>query len=486
MSGQQKWTRREFGRIAGAGMMGAALSCAHSGAPEQGDLMAKKPNVVLVFADQWRGQALGYAGDPCAPTPCIDALAAESVRFTNALSGCPVCTPYRGSLLTGQYWLTHGLFMNDVCLNPEANSMGKIFGAAGYDTAYIGKWHIDGHGRSSYIPKERRQGFEYWKVLECTHDYNNSMYYDDDPEPKHWEGYDAIAQTRDAQQYIRDHADGDNPFLLVMSWGPPHDPYFTAPEEFQQRVDKDCITLRPNVTEDWLERARDIHAGYYAHCAALDQCIGDMLGTLDDCGIADDTLFVFTSDHGDLLGSHGANNKQQPYAESLMVPLLLRWPGRMGREGRDWPTLFNAPDILPTLLGLADIPVPASVEGADYGAALLAGTVPEVDSALIMCVQPFGQWSFDRGGREYRGVFTGRHTYVRSLDGPWLLFDNEADPYQLDNLCNRPEHAALQGRLEEMLAGWLERTNDPFKPGKEHLDDWGYVTDKTGTVPYGA
>ena len=165
----------------------------------------KPPNVVLVFADQWRAQAFGYAGDPNVQTPNLDALARRSVNCTHAVSGCSVCSPARASLLTGQYPLTHGVFVNDVELGQDATSIAQAFSAGGYDTAYIGKWHVNGRGRSRYIPPERRQGFEYWKVLECTHDYNHSAYYaGDSDEQLVWEGYDAVAQTRDAQAYLRD------------------------------------------------------------------------------------------------------------------------------------------------------------------------------------------------------------------------------------------------------------------------------------------
>ena len=136
-------------------------------------MTGNKPNVVFVFGDQWRQQATGYAGDPNVSTPHLDTLARESIDFTHAVSGCPVCSPYRASLLTGQRPLTHGVFVNDVYLQPRATSIAEAFSSAGYDTAYIGKWHVDGHGRSNYIPPERRLGFAYWKVLECTHAYNN-------------------------------------------------------------------------------------------------------------------------------------------------------------------------------------------------------------------------------------------------------------------------------------------------------------------------
>ncbi|MCB0124492.1 MAG: sulfatase-like hydrolase/transferase, partial [Caldilineaceae bacterium] len=196
-----------------------------------------KPNIIYIFGDQWRAQATGYAGDPNVQTPNIDRLAGESINLRNAVSTCPLCTAYRGSLLTGQYALTHGLFVNDVPLDPGGTTLGKIFAQNGYDTAWIGKWHVDGHGRDTYIPPERHQGFDYWRALECTHDYNRSYYYADaSDEMRQWEGYDAFAQTREAEAYIRAHArDGnpEKPFLLVLSWGPPHNPYGTAPEEYR-------------------------------------------------------------------------------------------------------------------------------------------------------------------------------------------------------------------------------------------------------------
>ncbi|MEO0563837.1 MAG: sulfatase-like hydrolase/transferase, partial [Chloroflexota bacterium] len=136
-----------------------------------------KPNIVFLLADQWRQQALGYAGNEQVRTPNIDQLAEESTNFTHAISGWPVCCPWRGSFLTGQYPTTHGIVVNDVSLQGEHVGLGTAFKDGGYDTAYIGKWHINANGRSNYIPPERRLGFDYFKALECTHDYNNSPYY---------------------------------------------------------------------------------------------------------------------------------------------------------------------------------------------------------------------------------------------------------------------------------------------------------------------
>ncbi|HPO36806.1 MAG TPA: sulfatase-like hydrolase/transferase, partial [Kiritimatiellia bacterium] len=157
--------RRAFLTATGSAAAGLIGGC---GTPRAARA-ARAPNVVFVLADQWRAQACGYAGDPNlrGMTPTIDRLAAESANLTHAVSCCPVCSPYRASLLTGQYPLTNGLFLNDVCLSTRATSLAQACTRAGYDTAYIGKWHLDGHGRSAYIPPERRQGFDYWKVREC-------------------------------------------------------------------------------------------------------------------------------------------------------------------------------------------------------------------------------------------------------------------------------------------------------------------------------
>ena len=296
----QTINRRRFLAAGGAAATGILTGCATGGQAGA----RRKPNVVFVLADQWRAQACGYTGDPNlkGQTPALDRLAAESVDFTHAVSCSPVCTPYRASLLTGQYPLTHGLFMNDLCLSTHATSLAQAFAQAGYDTAYIGKWHLDGHGRSAYIPPERRQGFDYWKVLECTHDYNRSPYYaNNDPTRLIWEGYDVAAQTRDAQAYIAAHAKDPKPFLLILSWGPPHNPYQTAPETFKARFQADALRLRDNVAPDTPAIRNDL-AGYYGHIAAMDACLGELLGTLDASGLREDTVFVFTSDHGDMLG----------------------------------------------------------------------------------------------------------------------------------------------------------------------------------------
>lgn len=452
-----------------------------------------KPNVIFILADQWRAQATGYAGNGQVRTPNLDALSAESVNLINACSGIPVCTPYRASFLTGQYPHTHGLFMNDAHLRPNGHSIAQAFAQSGYETAYIGKWHVNGQGRTQPIASESRLGFEYWKVLECTHDYNHSEYYaGDSTEKQIWEGYDAEAQTLDAMEYITSRT-GEQPFFLTLSWGPPHDPYQTAPERFRELYRPEEILLRPNVPPEAEERARADIAGYYAHCTALDEYLGMIVKAIENNGIAEDTILVFTSDHGDMLGSHGLARKQKPWDESIRIPFLLRYPARFGWVGRAVDDIFvDSHDIMPTLLGLAGAEIPSSVQGTDMSPHLVDGTRPEEPCTVLACYQPFGEWSrarsggvFGYSGREYRGLRTPRYTYAETLAGAWLLFDNAIDPYQLENLIEHPGYRGVRADLHRLLWERLGERGDTFETGEEYIRRFGYTVDETGTIPYG-
>ncbi|MHA1698240.1 MAG: sulfatase family protein [Promethearchaeota archaeon] len=449
----------------------------------------EKPNIIICLCDQLHGQALGCAGDTNAITPNIDKFARESIYFTNAVAGIPVCTPSRACLITGKYPLTHGVFLNDVYLQQDPNSIARIFSRAGYSTAYIGKWHLDGHGsRSLYIPRERRQGFDYWKALECTHDYFNSFYYaDDDPSIRKWNGYDAIAQSKDACQFI-EHAvqECKKPFFLILSWGPPHNPYNNAPVEFKRKFKPRRIELRPNVPKKFHKRARKDLSGYYSHVAALDYCFSMINNTIKKCNIKDDTILIFTSDHGDMLYSHGEIRKQRPWDESIIVPLIIRYPRVLGRSKSVVNIPINTPDVMPTLLGLCNLPIPETVQGRDFSKILKGQEpMPPDNPVLITCPAPFGEFQRIRhGGREYRGVRTSRYTYVRDLTGSWLLYDNLNDPYQRENLLGKTEGRMLEKELHDTLSFLLDRTDDAFHPADYYIKKWGYKVDKFGTVPY--
>src|ERR1039458_7530660 len=197
-----------------------------------------------------------------------------------------------------------------------------------------------------------------------------------------------------------------------------------------------------------------------------------------------------------MLGSRGAYKKQRPYDESIRIPLLLHWPKRLGVKARQLDAPINSEDLMPTLLGLCSVPIPKSAEGLDYSGYIRGGKNPGGGATVILCPAPFGEWArpvggkeirggknpgdgptvilcpapfgeWPRrvGGKEFRGVRTARYTYVRDLSGPWLLYDNQTDPYQTNNLANQPKYSRLQGKLDATLARKLKQRHDDFLPG---------------------
>lgn len=446
--------------------------------------MNKHPNLLFVFADQWRQQAFGYTGDPNARTPNIDRLAGDSINCMGAVSGCPVCTPYRASLMTGVYPHRHHLMVNDQCLIERYPGpfLGECLREGGYQTAYIGKWHLDGHGRQACVPPGRRLGFDGWQGFECCHDYRQSYYYaGSDPRPHRWPGgFDADAQTDEACRFLRGGRDG-RPFALVLSWGPPHNPFGAAPESFARLFDPATIQLAPNVPPEQAERARQELAGYYAYGAALDAALGRLLATLAATGLDRNTIVVFTSDHGDMLGSQGLFRKQKPWAESIRVPLLVRIPGVAPRRER---APVDAPDLMPTLLALCGLAVPGSVQGRDFSRTLLHGEPSGIDAALLALYVPFHEWSYDNGGRELRGLYTGDWTYVRTLEGPWLLYDNQQDPAQQHNLIHEPSRAGQVAELDARLTARLHEVGDDFAPGRDIIRREAYRLNEHGDIAY--
>ena len=449
----------------------------------------RRPNILFIIADEWRAQSTGYNGDPNVRAPVLDRLAAQSVSFDTAISGTPVCCPYRASLLTGQYPLTHGVFINDVELKPNGPTMGETFARAGYRTGFIGKWHVYGspkglyERRLAYIPPEKRFGFDYWKACECTHEYNKSLYYDgNDQTPKYWPGYDAFAQTDDACAFMERTAKTSDPFCLVLSLGPPHFPLPTAPAEYRAMFENAEIHLRDNVPAAMRAAAAKDLRGYYAHMAALDVCFERLLASLDRARIAEDTIVVFTSDHGDMMLSQGLTTKLHPWDESIRVPFLVRYPRKFGTKALKVATPLNSPDIFPTLLGLAGIPIPASVEGTDLSSLPDSATETGTLISLPVPITEARKYGF----AEYRGLRTQRHTYVRSIHGPWLLYDNQADPFQMHNLVGKPEAKALQSRLDRALDAELKRRKDEFLPAAIYLSRAGLSHYREANVPVGS
>ena len=435
-----------------------------------------KPNIVFVFSDQHRACTTSLEG-AAVKTPNLERMASEGITLRNTISNAPVCTPWRAAFLTGQYPLTNGVFLNDVQLPTDRPTLGTCLKDGGYRTGYIGKWHLDGNRRTAFTPPgPRRQGWDFWAVLNCTHKYLQSHYYlNDDDQMRQWDGYDATAQTDVALEFIEESMKSDQPFALVLSWGPPHNPYRDIPDEYLEMYPIEEAEVRPNCADP----NREDLTGYYAHVTALDEQLGRIQDLLEKKGLIENTVFVYTSDHGDMIGSQGEQRKQRPWDESIRVPFVIRCPGQVGK-GVTLQRPINMVDLMPTLLSFAGIDIPSTVEGRDVSP-LFTGHEPDGDDvALTMCIAPFAEYT----GLPWRGVRTSRYTYARRLDGPWLLYDNEADPCQLNNLIDQSEHSALQAELEGHLTRLLEDRSDPFEAADYYIKKWGFEVDERGAVPY--
>ncbi|WP_299012501.1 sulfatase [uncultured Polaribacter sp.] len=439
---------------------------------------SEKPNIVYILTDQWRGSALGYAGNPDVKTPNLDAFAKEAVNFTNAVSVTPVCTPHRAALLTGKFPTTTGMFLNDLHLPAEEETMAEIFKKEGYTTAYWGKWHLDGHGRSNYIPKERRQGFDFWRALECSHNYTKMPYYDNDnQELKHWKKYSPFAITEDANQYLEQQAKGKKPFLAVISIGTPHYPHRSAPRKYKEMYAPESLTLNPNVSENFKERAREELQGYYAHATATDEAIGNVLNKIKELGLLENTIIVFSADHGEMMGAHGVKPfvKQLAWDESIRVPFLIRYPKIDKHKGKVVNAPLTTPDILPSLLGLTNIAIPKDIEGENLSELIKNPDLNTDRAALVMLTAPFGANFNDQ---PYRAIRTKQYTYTRTPKGPSMFYDNLKDPYQQNNLLGKPEFAEIQKDLDVKLHKELEKIGDEVRPRAYYMKKWGYKFDE--------
>lgn len=434
----------------------------------------KRPNIIWIFGDQHRAQALGYAGDPNLHTPNIDRLKTEGVACRGAVAGFPLCCPARGSLLTGLY--PHKCVDRHQGALPEGQpTIANVFNEAGYHTAYFGKWHLGGwpedRGRAAYFitDPDRRGQFQEWIGYE-----NNNSQYDSwvhggrGGEAFHYRlpGYETDALTDLLLAYLDGCTKSPNqPFFAVLSVQPPHDPYM-APEKWMRRHTPGSVQLRRNVPDipRVVEQARTELAGYYAMIENLDWNVGRIRKVLADTGLEDDTLILFFSDHGDLHGSHGQFRKTSPYEEAIRVPFIIGGQKPFYGLRRGWSdAILNIPDIAPTTLGLCGIEVPDWMQGSDFsGLRYKRRELPDcADSTLLQCVVPTRHP--DSVDRAWRGVVTrDGWKYVALEHQPWLMFNLKEDPHELANLAHNPFFSAKRKELQDILVSWLRRTEDKF------------------------
>jgi arylsulfatase A-like enzyme len=490
--------RRDFVRDAAAagaltalwGWRGAPL-----GAPEGLEAQAEgTPNLILVYPDQMRGQAMGFLGEEPVRTPRLDAFAAESVVLPQAVVNYPVCSPSRAMLLTGTYPHANGVLGNcNSNTEPHGYELpagvrcwSDVLGDRGYSLGYIGKWHLDSP-RPPYVespnnteamawnewtPPSRRHGFDFWHAYGTMDRHTTPMYWDTDA-PRdgavRYEQWGPVHEADLAIRYIQDRdgelRDPDSPFALVVSMNPPHMPYDLVPGEYVDRyadLSLDELTRRPNIPpagERWGDYYREHIRNYYAMITGVDEQFGRILDALDEADLTEDTIVVFSSDHGNCLGINDQISKNNAYAESMRVPWLMRWPGRI--EPRRDDLLISTPDFLPTILDLMGLAgdIPQGVQGASHAQVIVEGEGVRPTSQLYL-KPTVGQAAWGR-----RGVRTRTHTLVVDLlpgeGSVYTLFHDAEDPYQLEDIASA--HPGLvRDLIARELIPWLERTEDPW------------------------
>jgi arylsulfatase A-like enzyme len=453
-------------------------------------LAADRPNILLILPDQMRASAMGCDGNSQVKTPAIDRLAAAGIRFKNTYANVPVCCPARAIMLTGTYPHVNGMMANDLRLREEQVTIAEILRDDGYRTGFIGKWHLDGGPRDpGFVPPgPRRQGFDYWAAYECHHKHFRPTYFRDTPEIITIDKFEPEASCDFAVEFLRDQPK-EQPFFLTVQMGPPHDPY-GAPEEYMRQYIPERIVpsenwqpnsetrppaptgkrpagnaISPNVEPGGLEEI----AAYYAAITALDDQVDRLMKTLQERGLYENTIIVFTSDHGDMLGSHGMRRKRKPHDESARVPGIVSWPARIAK-GKVVDTLFSHVDIAPTLLALSGKAVPSNMQGSDLSRVALGQTTDGPEAVLLQIFVPFNP---DGIARPWRGIVTSQHTYARYEDSGWVLFDRVADPSELNNLIDDPKHATLKNELDAKLAALMKKHGDAWSFNSNEIVEEG-------------
>lgn len=446
----------------------------------------KKPNVVFLLADQLRAASLPLSGETQISTPNLDRLAATGVNCTQAVSTVPICTPYRAMLLTGRHPQSTGMVGNFLGLRYDEIGIGDAFAAAGYRTAWIGKWHLqvgawpgagvrEGVEGACHVPEGRqRLGFQHWRGYNFHEKYFEGWVDTENWRNEIWDGYETEALNRYAFEFM-DRC-GEAPFCLFLS---PHQPHHTtidrhAPEKYYRQLPED-LTLPDNVPGAFRAEALRHYRDYLAMILALDDMLGALMRHLEKSGQAENTLLVFTSDHGSQFGSHGleAWDKAVPYEESVRVPLVLRLPGRLP-AGTACDSLVTPVDLFPTLCGLCGIRAPRSVEGCDLSRTVTGESGAPEQAEVLLANYADHFCFFDvlgdpPGTKIWRAVRTRDHVFITRYGGGTELYDLRADPWQTRNLTGLPEHASLETELAGRLGKLMDARNDKLQLGPGYL-----------------
>ncbi|MCF7837795.1 MAG: sulfatase-like hydrolase/transferase [Candidatus Marinimicrobia bacterium] len=451
----------------------------------------RKPNILLIMTDQHRFDCLGCHGHPLVKTPHIDRLAAAGVDFQRCYAQSAICMPSRLTALTGQYLHTHGIQHNSRQVDvSHLTTLPQVLKQQGYQTAAVGKTHV---GRSDEV------GFDYARicagaVVGETNQYNQYLADlglsepDRDQAMKAYDAYvSAIPYEHTNEVWTANQAleflnqrNAEQPFMLWLTFERPHAPTCVPPDNpfpydpeaitlppYDERFYTKPDTRRPGCENSWNvfntgeKVLRQALANYYSLISMIDDQIGRVLGHLEETGALENTVVIFTADHGDFAGAYGQFGKNTSTFDVLYrVPFIWSWPGRTGRE-RSY-ELVELTDFMPTVLELAGIDCPASVQGRSIAPAILGsptrGGLPWDGKDAVFFETPYVKTVRTKTHKLSLGHKGGRRSWGQ-------LYDLARDPWELENLFDRPEHQWVQQRLERRLLEWFIETDQPQEAG---------------------
>lgn len=415
--------------------------------------MESSPNIILVLADQLGARWLPIYGNGAVSTPHLERFARQSTVFERAITTAPVCTPYRGCLLSSLYPSQTGVLENGQSYPADVKSLADHLNEQEYQTHYVGKWHLSGAPQENrWVPPERRAGFQNFIGWESHHvDHYAGLIWQDDPDTaRKMLGHETDALTDLALQQLEQCSNDDVPFFLMLSYQAPHPPC-TPPDTYLQLYDCHDLVTEPNADasawfkhEAWradydIKRFRQLYFGEISH---LDAAFGRLIDALNRLDLSDNTILVFTSDHGEMAGAQGIFGKGVMYEESLHVPLIVRAPGQSNGSRNNHPV--STVDLMPTLLDYAGGCADSSFEGISLRRHV-EGTVASSDRIAIS---------------EYHNFCASTEQWKLITEGRTLtaseLYDIVEDPYELTNRLDDPACACIQDTLLAALARWYD------------------------------
>jgi arylsulfatase A-like enzyme len=453
-----------------------------------------QPNIVICMCDQLRAHAVGCYGDPVARTANIDLLASEGIRFNHAVSPNPVCMPARSSILAGQYTRTCAPELGNAVYPFKDGTWGmteypdetrtalpdptlpEVLRDHGYATGLFGKWHVR--------PSPTLVGFDTAVFPRVHHRYTGQTFIENTGLGEVVDGYSVAYEANRLAEWIGQQ--GKTPFFAHYNISLPHMPLLDAPEKYLQMFQPGEVPIRENafrdgrlvVDENWFKvylwdflyyqeklpetarlpddfDLRQLTAYYYGLTAWADDMVGQMMESLARAGNDKNTIVIFCSDHGDMLGSHHLFNKGVLFEESARIPFIIHAPGR-------WMPQFNSAqvasliDVMPTILAACGIDIPAHVQGRDLSP-VLNGYRDALDEPYAFIEAPADDTIGIRTPRYLFGMRTNKNTRAL-LDEGSVFWDLEMDPYELNNLANQAKENETAAKLEARLRTWHERT----------------------------